>query len=92
MIDLTSTPSRNDDYCVRDLGAETIFLSPDGAQVHAVNELGTFIWSLLDGKSSLAQVRDRICAEYDVPPQQCEEDLLAFVGELADKHLVVMAP
>ncbi len=58
--------------------------------MHAVNELGTFIWSLLDGRSSLAQVRDRICAEYDVSPRQCEEDLLAFVNELADRHLVVL--
>jgi hypothetical protein len=92
LIDLTTTPSRNDDYCVRDLGGESIFLSPDGAQVHAVNELGTFIWSLLDGQSSLAQVRDRICGEYEVTPAQCEADLLAFVAELADKRLVVLAP
>jgi hypothetical protein len=92
LIELTTRPSRNDDYCVRDLGAETIFLSPDGTQVHAVNELGTFIWSLLDGQSSLAQVRDRICAEYDVSPSTCEEDVLAFVGELAQKNLVILAP
>ena len=59
--------------------------------MHAVNELGTFIWSLLDGQSSLAQVRDRICAEYDVSPPQCDEDVLAFVAELAQKNLVVLA-
>lgn len=88
MIELTATPVRSEDYCVRDLGTETIFLSPDGTQVHAVNELGTYIWSLLDGRSSLAQVRDRICADYDVAPWQCEEDLLAFVAELAEKRLV----
>jgi hypothetical protein len=92
LIDLMWTPTRNDDFCVRDLGTESIFLSPDGTRVHAVNELGTFIWSLLDGQSSLAQVRDRICAAYDVSPQQCEEDLVAFVRELADKHLVLPAP
>lgn len=92
MIDLTTMPRRNEDYCVRNLGGETIFLAPDGAQVHAVNELGTYIWSLLDGQSALAKVRDRICADYDVSPWQCEEDLLAFVAELADRHLVVLAP
>ncbi len=91
-MDLTSVPIRSDDYCVRDLGEESIFLSPDGSQVHAVNELGTFIWTQLDGQSSLAQVRDRICAAYDVTPRQCEDDLLAFVRELADKHLVLLAP
>lgn len=88
MIALTSRLCRNDDYCVRDLGGETIFLSPDGSQVHAVNELGSFIWSLLDGQSMLAQVRDRICAEYDVSPQQCEDDVLGFVTELLQKNLV----
>jgi len=91
-MDLTSVPIPSDDYCVRDLGEESIFLSPDGSQVHAVNELGTFIWTQLDGQSSLAQVRDRICAAYDVAPRQCEDDLLAFVRELADKRLVLLAP
>ena len=90
MIDLTSTPRKNDDYCVRDLGTETVFLSPDGSQVHAVNELGTFIWSLLDGASSLRQVRDRICEVYDVPPRESEADLLEFVGEMAQRNLVIV--
>ena len=88
MIALSSRFNRNDDYCVRDLGGETIFLSPDGSQVHAVNELGSFIWSLLDGQSTLAEVRDRICAEYDVSPQQCEDDVLEFVTELLRKNLI----
>ncbi len=90
MIDLESTPRKADSYCERQLGEETIFLSPKGDEIHALDEVGTFIWKQLDAGVTLSNVLDRMCDEYDVPRQDAERDLLAFVGELIERRLLTV--
>jgi hypothetical protein len=92
VIGLTSVVRKNDAYCERTLGEETVFMSPDGSQVHALNDVGSAIWSFIDGTITLAEIRDRICQEYDVGPDQAERDLLAFVRELVAKQLLLVDP
>jgi coenzyme PQQ synthesis protein D (PqqD) len=88
MIDLQTIPKRDGSFCERELGEETIFLSPQGDQIHALDEIGTFIWKQLDGETALGEVIDRLCNEYDVPRETAEKDLLAFVGDLAENKLL----
>lgn len=88
MIDLKTIPTKDDSFCERELGDETIFLSPDGDRIHALDAIGTFIWRQLDGTTTLEQVIDRICAEYDVAREQAEKDLLGFVADLAEHKLL----
>ncbi len=90
MIQLSTIAHRNEEFCERTLGDETIFLSPDGQQVHALNAVGTDIWAMIDGSATFAEIRDRICVEYDVPSDRAERDLLAFANELATKHLLIL--
>ena len=92
MIDLLATPRLNEDYCARELDSETVFLSPDGRQLFAVNELGTYILSQLDGNASLRDVRDGICARYDVSVEQAEADLLEFIDAMVQRDLLVVEP
>lgn len=52
--------------------------------VHVLDsEVAMHIWELLDGKNSLADVREAVLAEFDAPREVVEEDLLRFVAELA---------
>jgi hypothetical protein len=89
---MLTIPSLNEDYCARELDAETIFLSPDGRQLFAVNELGTYILSRLDGSTSLRDVRDGICERYEVSAEQAEADLLEFIDAMVQRNLLVLAP
>lgn len=88
MITLQTIPKRDGSYCERELGDETIFLSPLGDQIHALDQIGTFIWKQLDGETTLGEVIDRLCNEYDVPREQAEKDLLVFIGDLAANKLL----
>ena len=90
MIDLKSVPARSEDYCERQLGDETIFLSPKGDEIHSLDEVGTFIWNRFDGKNDLASVLDRMCEEYDVDPDQARADLVEFVRELVERKLLIV--
>ena len=89
MIDLQTIPKRDGSFCERELGNETIFLSPKGDQIHALDEVGTYIWKQIDGETALSEVIDRLCNEYEVPRDQAEKDLLAFITELTGNKLLV---
>ena len=68
MIDLTTVPRKTESFTERQLGEETIFLSPRGDEIHSLDEVGTCIWQLFDGTKDLGMVLDCLCDEYDVAP------------------------
>ena len=85
---MRTVPKKDDSFCERQLGKETIFLSPEGNHIHSLDEVGTFIWKQLDGVRPLADVIDSLCDEYDVSHDQAERDLLAFIAILAETRLL----
>lgn len=90
MIDLKTVPVRSDAYCQRQLGEETIFLSPAGDEIHSLDAVGTFLWQQFDGTNDLQRVLDRLCEEYDVDPERARRDLIEFVRELVERKLLIV--
>ena len=51
----------------------------DLESIFTLNEVAAHIWDLLDGKTSLAEIRDSLVEEFEVTSEQAEADLLEFV-------------
>jgi hypothetical protein len=47
----------------------------DVDSIYTLNEVGARIWELLDGERSVENIRDQIAAEYDVTPEEAEQDI-----------------
>jgi hypothetical protein len=71
-----------------ELAGEAILLSLQTAMYYGVGGVGARIWDLLREPVRVADVRDAILREYDVEPDRCERDLLAFLRELAAQGLI----
>ena len=67
---------------------EIVLVLIDQNQVKVLNEVGSQIWELMDGRHTIAEIGTALCAEFDVSEQQAQEDTLDFIGELLDKGLV----
>jgi len=52
--------------------------------VYSLNETASFIWSHLDGKKTLEQVRDLLLQEYDTDQGKAEDDLRRYIGQLLE--------
>ena len=89
MIDLQMVPRKDDSFSERELGGETIFLSPEGDRIHSLDKVGTFIWKQIDGSITLGEILNLLCDEFDVSRDQAEIDLLAFAAELSENKLLV---
>jgi hypothetical protein len=55
---------------------------------YSLDEVGAFVWNLVQEPHKVSDVRDAIFEEYEVELAQCERDLLALLEDLAAKELI----
>jgi len=59
--------------------------------IFTLNESAILVWEALDGRMSLDDVIDRMCAEYDVDRALAAGDVAEIVGALVDARLLERA-
>ena len=92
MIGPDSRPRRRDRVLVQRAADQWILLDVENGQYYALDEVSGRVWDLCDGSHSVSAMVDTLCREYDAPAEAVEEDVLAFLGEMADERLVVHEP
>ncbi|MGH9736247.1 MAG: PqqD family protein [Candidatus Acidiferrales bacterium] len=75
----------------RVLGGETIVMSAGDTTLFSLDELGSFIWRMADGRTPLSSIVAGICDQYDVPPETASRDAEEFVAGLANRGLLVIS-
>lgn len=87
-IDFDTIVVANQDCPVREVGQGLVIMDPDGTATHALDEIGAFLWRLLDGHRSLGQVVDELVAGYDVDPERAAADVQDLLAQLLAADLV----
>lgn len=87
MPSLASIPVPGEDFLIRQLGEETIFLSADGSTIHTLDAVGSFVWGRIDGRISVQDIVTALCEEYDVPAETAAQDVARFLDELCEQGL-----
>jgi hypothetical protein len=59
-----------------------VILDIDGGQLYSTNKVGARIIALLEERTNLHDIADRIKAEFDAPLERVRSDLDCFVGSL----------
>jgi len=55
-----------------------------------LDEIGTLIWQLSDGKTSVLDMIDLLCDRYRLHRKEAEKSLLAFLRMLGERGLIAM--
>jgi len=88
-----TVPRRSDRFVSRSVGGET-FVVPvragvaDLEAIFTMNEVGTAIWTRIDGQNNVDELARSLAAEFDVAEAAASADVAAFVELLASKGLV----
>ncbi len=82
---------RNSTMITRVIDGEAVIMDPQQGKVLALNEVGSFIWELLDSPHSQGDLLDKICREFNVGREEAAADLEEFLAVLKSKDLVVTA-
>lgn len=72
----------------RELDGEAVLLNPEGGYSYSLNQVGTLIWSLLDGAHTSADIARAICEDYEVEYEQALQDVDQILVDLLENHLV----
>jgi len=93
--------ARSPAIAARLLASEMMVMNSADSTFFTLNEVATAIWQAADGRTPLSQiVRENICEEFDVGPEQALADAEHFVADLSthgillvsDKPFVVEGP
>lgn len=80
--------SRSENTVYRMVDGEAVIVEPLYGLVNVINEIGSRIWELLDGKRSAGRIAEIIASEYEVHPQVAMDDTLQFLSEMSEKKLL----
>lgn len=89
MVGLEHIPKRSDNILVQQVDGTTVLLSVEGGEYYALDEIGSRVWELCDGSHSVGAIIERICAEYEAPPEMVQADVLELLGELTVEKILV---
>jgi len=89
MEDIKKHYKKNEDFVFRKIKNETILVPikdnvGDMSSIYNLNEVGAFVWELLDGEKPLSDIKNMIVGEFNVSSQKAEEDLCEFVSQLKE--------
>jgi hypothetical protein len=88
MVSVNSVPVPNQQVIGRIVDNEAVLVSPGKGEVKVLNEVGSRIWSLIDGQRSVEDIAGCICLEFKVSLVDAENDTMAFIRQLADKNII----
>ena len=70
------------------LDDEVVILHLNADSYYGLDQVGVFVWNLIQEPRKVSDIRDAIFEEYEVELEHCERDLLALLEELAAYQLI----
>jgi hypothetical protein len=84
--------ARSSEIAARALGGEMIIMSARDSNVYTLNEVASVIWEAADGATPLDEiVTGKVCAQYDVAPEEALRDAETLVQELAGHGILLVS-
>jgi Coenzyme PQQ synthesis protein D (PqqD) len=85
--------ARKSEFVTRTIAGEAVLVPIRGQirdldAIYHFNEVGAFIWNLLDGKTSVCYIAHAVCLEFDVALEDSERDTLEFVDLLQGTGII----
>ena len=92
-IEWDTVLSKREEIISREIAGETILVPIRGKlvdlqHIFSLNPVGAHVWRELDGKRSLAEVRDSVLEAFEVEHDRASADVQEFVAELVDAELI----
>jgi hypothetical protein len=84
---------KENNFVTREIAGETIVVpirarTEDLDSIFTLNELGTMIWNLIDGRTNVSQIVEAISKTYDVTEDEATKDTFDFLTSLDASGLI----
>ena len=88
--------TKRSDLVTRNISGETIIVPVEGHvgdldSIYTLNEVGSTIWALIDGRTSLDQIAAAISDQFEVTPEEARRDVVELIDSLQAAGLIKMS-
>lgn len=88
MLDLSTVVKKSAAQVSCVLNEEVAVLNVERALYFGLQGVGAFVWDRLEEPRTVAALCDEVLAEFDVPQEVCQRDVIAFLDSLREAGLV----
>lgn len=83
--------ARSKYVAARMLGEEMVIMSGRDSTLFTLSPVATAIWNAADGQSTLGQIAERVCEEFEVDRETAMADAQELVAQLAEHGIVLIS-
>jgi len=87
-ITMHSSVIRSSDPLAEPVDDELVMADIESDKYYGLNDITTTIWQNLETKITVVDLCMRLCESYEVTPEQCSAEVLAFLKELETRNLI----
>lgn len=87
-MDLQTLIYRSESALSSPIEDELVMFDSQAGKYYGLNEVAASIWNHLSEAMTVAALGDRLAAEYDITPDQCRAELLAFLPRMQERGLI----
>lgn len=89
-LHMNSLVMRNPDLISTEMGAETVMMSIDHGEYFRLNSVGGLVWGLLGQPQTVEAICAQLCANFQVDPTTCAQDVKTFLVDMHQKGIVTI--
>lgn len=78
---------RNEKIITSRLDDEIIMMSAESGEYYGLDPVASRIWELLENETSLTGLTEKLTEEFQVPADECLNDVNSFIEKLISKGL-----
>jgi hypothetical protein len=86
--DPQAVPVKTKPLPYQEVDGEVFAITPDDGMLHNLNEVGSIIWNLIDGKTNIGDIENKILSQYEIDSPTLQADLLSFMNKITEKGLI----
>lgn len=97
MVKTSAIPRKAGATSFRVIDGQAVVMQAENAEVHILNDVGTRVWSLVDGKRSVEEIVALVesqlseSGEYESIPKDVGADVLSFFEDIEHRGMIQMA-
>jgi hypothetical protein len=89
-IDLESVVGRAEGFTTAPVRDELMMLNVEQGAYYSLDPIAAEIWGMLEQPSRVQVLIDRLLERYSVGAEQCQAEVLAFLGKLHQNGMILV--
>ena len=85
---LSSIIQRMEGIVQSEIDGETVMMSIENGAYYGLDTIASRIWTLIETPQSAQTICDQLQLEYEVDDDQCKDDVLYFINEMAEHNII----